>query len=253
MPTNLTNPVTSPTPKVAVVSGGSSGIGRAIVARLHADGWQVHTCGRDATKLASLEQELPGVMTTICDVADRNAVRAFSRDVARHSPVVHLLVSNAGNLRELDFTRADLPEMDLTAELRSNTEGAVHLVAEFVPAMRAAHASSILAVSSGYAFAPVTRAPIYSTSKAALHSLSKSLRRQFAPLGITVTELLPPVVDTPSVRHRNVTKLSPDRVAEQALRGAFEGVHEVRPGQTRFLPLLLRIWPSLIEGIVART
>ncbi len=242
-----------PTSKVAVVSGGSSGIGRAIVARLHAEGWQVYTCGRDAAKLAALEQELPGVMTVICDVADRNAVRAFAQTVVKRSSAVHLLVSNAGELRELDFTRADLAAMDLTAELRSNTEGAIHLVAEFIPALRAARASTLLIVSSGYALAPTTRAPIYSASKAALHSLSKSLRRQLAPLGVTVTELLPPVVDTPSVAHRNVAKLSPDRVAEQALRGAFNGAHEVRPGQTRFLPMMLRIWPSLAERIVDKT
>ena len=251
--TELTRTVNSPASKVAVVSGGSSGIGRAIVARLHADGWQVHTCGRDAAKLAFLERELPGVATAICDVADRKAVRAFARAVARRSLAVHLLVSNAGGLRELDFTRADLSDVDLTAELRTNLEGAVHLVAEFVPALRAARKSALLAVGSGYALAPSTRAPIYSASKAALHSLCKSLRRQLAPLGITVTELLPPVVDTPSVAHRNGPKMSPDRVAEQALRGALEGAHEVRPGQVRFLPLLLRLWPSLVERIVAKT
>ena len=253
MTTELTSTVNSSASKVAVVSGGSSGIGRAFVTRLHADGWQVHTCGRDAAKLASLERELPGVRTAICDVADRNAVRAFARAVARRSPAVHLLVSNAGGLRELDFTRADLSEVDLTTEFRSNTEGAVHLVAEFIPALRAAPGSALLIVSSGYALAPATRAPIYSASKAALHSLCKSLRRQLAPLGITVTELLPSVVDTPSVAHRDVPKLSPDRVAEQAMRGALKGAHEVRPGQVRFLPLLLRLWPSLAERIIAKT
>ena len=137
--------------------------------------------------------------------------------------------------------------------LEINTEGAIHLVAEFLPALRVAKTASILVVSSGYGLAPATRAPVYSASKAALHSLSKSLRRQLAPLGIRVTELIPPVVDTPAVAHRTVSKLAPDAVAADAIRGALAGREEVRPGAVRFLPLLLRLAPGLAERIVART
>lgn len=243
----------NPATRTAVVSGGSSGIGKAIVTRLHAEGWCVHTCGRDAGKLVALERELPGVKTAICDVTDRLAVRAFARSVAAVSPCVDLLVSNAGGLREIDFTRHDLADVNLTAELRGNTEGAIHLIAEFVPSLRVAGRASVLIVSSGYGLAPATRAPVYSASKAALHSLSKSLRRQFAPLGITVTELIPPLVDTPATVHHQVSKLSAEDVAAQAVRGVLEGREEVRPGAVRFLPLLLRLAPSLAERIVAKT
>lgn len=239
--------------RTAVVSGGSSGIGKAIVSRLHSQGWCVHTCGRDAQKLVTLEQELPGVRTAVCDVSDRLAVRAFASEVAAMSASVDLLVSNAGGLREIDFTRSDLSSVDLSAELRSNTEGAIHLIAEFLPGLRAASRASVLIVSSGYGLAPATRAPVYSSSKAALHSLSKSLRRQFAPLGISVTELIPPVVDTPATVHRNVSKRSAAAVADQALHGALNAREEVRPGAVRFLPALLRIAPGLAERIVAKT
>lgn len=243
----------NPATRTAVVSGGSSGIGKSIVARLRTEGWTVHTCGRDAGRLAALARELPGVNTAVCDVSDRLSVRAFARSVAAVSPCVDLLVSNAGGLREIDFTRSDLADVDLTAELRNNTEGALHLIAEFLPGLRAAKPASILIVSSGYGLAPATRAPVYSASKAALHSLCKSLRRQFAPLGLTVTELLPPVVDTPSVAHRQVSKLAAADVAALAINGALAGREEVRPGDVRFLPLLLRLAPGLAERIVART
>jgi uncharacterized oxidoreductase len=243
----------STTPRTAVVSGGSSGIGKAIVARLHRDGWTVHTCGRDASKLAALERELPGVKTAVCDVQDRLAVRAFARGVAAASPSVDLLVSNAGGLREIDFTRADLESVDLTSELRINTEGTLHLVAEFLPAVRPASCGAILIVGSGYGLAPVTRAPVYSAAKAALHSFAKALRRQLAPVGVTVTELLPPLVDTPAVAHQQAPKIAAEGVANQAVDGALRGVAEVRPGQVRFLPLLLRLAPGLAERIVAKT
>lgn len=240
-------------PRVAVISGGSSGIGRAMVEKLAKEGWIVHTCGRDALKLDQLRAELLGVSTAICDVADRSAVQAFADQVLRISPGIDLLISNAGGLIEIDFTRDDLQQLDLTSELRSNTEGALHLIAAFMPGLRRAAPAAILIVSSGYALAPATRAPVYSAAKAALHSLSKSLRRQLAPLQITVTELLPPLVDTPAVAHRSGTKLSADTVARLALEGARRGLKEVRPGQVRPLPLLLRLMPGMAEAIVAKS
>ena len=239
--------------RVAVVSGGSSGIGKAFVAALIARGYAVVTCGRQAEKLRKLETEHPGVETHVVDVADATAMREFAREVLAAHPQIDLLVSNAGSLREIDFTRDDLETLDLTAEIRSNLDGAIHLIAGFLPGLKRAGRSSIVIVSSGYGLAPSPRAPIYSASKAALHSLGKSLRRQLAPLNITVTEVAPPVVDTPSVAHRDVPKMSARDVAEQTLLAVSKGVREVYPGQARMLPLLLRVAPSFAEDLVARS
>ena len=238
---------------VAVVSGGSSGIGKAFVAALLQRGYAVVTCGRDAAKLRQLEADCPGVEPHVVDVSDAAGMSEFSRKVLAAHPEIGLLVSNAGGLREIDFAKDALESLDLTAEIRSNLEGAVHLISGFLPGLKRAGRASIVIVSSGYGLAPATRAPIYSASKAALHSLSKSLRRQLAPLNITVTEVAPPVVDTPSVAHRKVAKMSAEDVVEQTLAAAAKGVGEVYPGPARWLPLLLRIAPSFAEGMVART
>jgi uncharacterized oxidoreductase len=240
-------------PPVAVVSGGSSGIGKAFVTALRARGYAVVTCGRDPEKLRRLESEYPGVECHAVDVADASAMRAFSSAVLSAHPRIALLISNAGGLREIDFTREDLQDLDLTAEIRSNLDGAIHLISGFLPGLKRAGRASIVIVSSGYGLAPATRAPIYSASKAALHSLSKSLRRQLAPLNITVTEVAPPVVDTPAVAHRKVPKMPAKDVAEQTLSAALKGVKEVYPGQARLLPLLLRVAPSFAENLVAKS
>ena len=238
---------------LAVVSGGSSGIGKAFVTALRQRGWRVVTCGRDPAKLRQLEALYPGVECHAVDVSDAAAMREFASKVLAAHPEVDLLISNAGGLREIDFSRDDLQSLDLTAEIRSNLDGAVHLISGFLPGLRRAGRASIIIVSSGYALAPATRAPIYSASKAALHSLSKSLRRQLAPLNITVTEVAPPVVDTPAVAHRKVAKMSADAVAEQTLAAAAKGTKEVYPGQARLLPLLLRVAPSFAEFLVAKS
>ncbi|MGP0061131.1 MAG: SDR family NAD(P)-dependent oxidoreductase [Beijerinckiaceae bacterium] len=240
-------------PTVAVVSGGSSGIGKAFVAALHARGYAVVTCGRDSGKLRQLEAEYPGVEGHVVDVSDAAAMRQFSDKVLSVHPKIDLLISNAGGLREIDFLSENLQNLDLTAEIRSNLDGAIYLISGFLPGLRRATRASIIIVSSGYALAPATRAPIYSASKAALHSLSKSLRRQLSPLNITVTEIAPPVVDTPAVAHRNVAKMDARQVAEQALSASAKGVKEVYPGQARWLAVMLRIAPSLAEAIVAKS
>ena len=238
---------------VAVVSGGSSGIGKAFVAALQEMGYAVVTCGRHAQKLDQLKAEHPGVECHAVDVSDAAAMRVFASEVLAAHPRIDLLISNAGGLREIDFTADDLQSLDLTAEIRSNLDGAIHLISGFLPGLKRAGRASIVIVSSGYGLAPATRAPIYSASKAALHSLSKSLRRQLAPLDITVTEVAPPVVDTPAVAHRNVPKMSAKSVAEQTLAAALKGAKEVYPGQARLLPLLLRVAPSFAETLVAKS
>ena len=240
-------------PAVAVVSGGSSGIGRAFVAALHQQGYAIVACGRDPAKLRQLEADFPGVECHAVDVADAAAMRAFANKALASHAKIDLLISNAGGLREIDFSRDDLQSLDLTAEVRSNFEGAIHLISGFLPGLRRAGRAAIVIVSSGYALAPATRAPIYSASKAALHSLAKSLRRQLAPLNISVTEVAPPVVDTPAVAHRKVAKMSAAEVVEQTLAAAAKETKEVYPGQARWLPLMLRLAPSLAEALVAKT
>src|SRR5271166_3921042 len=109
----MTEEAKTTSPPVAVVSGGSSGIGKAFVAALRARGYAVVTCGRDPEKLGRLEAEYPGVA----------AMRAFASDVLAAHPRIDLLISNAGGLREIDFTSEDLQSLDLTAEIRSNLDG----------------------------------------------------------------------------------------------------------------------------------
>jgi uncharacterized oxidoreductase len=141
----------------------------------------------------------------------------------------------------------------LLSEIDVNLGGPIQLIASFMPALRAAAPSSIIVVTSGYAFAPGRHTPIYSAAKAGLRSFCKGLRRQLEGPRIGVTEVAPPLVDTPSVSHKSGAKLSPDDVARAALDGARRGRHEVLPGSVRWLPLLLRVAPELAEQLVARS
>jgi uncharacterized oxidoreductase len=186
-------------------------------------------------------------------MADVDAIRAFAAFVQSSRPEVDLLVSNAGVMREMDFSDPAIASAELLSEVEINLGGPIQFIASFLPALRAAAPSNIIVVSSGYAFAPATRAPIYSAAKAGFRSFCKGLRRQLAPLRIGMTEVAPPLVDTPSVSHRSGAKLSSGDVVRAALDGARRGRSEIRPGSVRWLPLLLRIAPDLAERMVAKT
>src|SRR5579872_5706101 len=105
---------------VAVVSGGSSGLGKSFVAALHRRNYVVITCARDASNLQSLETKYPGIMGHVADVSDRIAMHEFATKVLSTYPTVDLLISNAGGLHEIDFTRSDLQDVDLSTELGAN-------------------------------------------------------------------------------------------------------------------------------------
>jgi uncharacterized oxidoreductase len=239
--------------RVAVVTGGSSGIGAAFVGALHEAGWTVVTCGRDRTRLDRLEWRYPGVRTYVCDVADREAVAELAAELRASVGPIDLLVNNAGGLSEIDFTREDLAAVDLTADLRVNLEGAINVTAALLPALKAAPKANLVMVTSGYALAPATRAPVYSAAKSGLRSFTKALRRQLRSSTIAVTEVVPPLVDTPAVAHRKGPKISAEAVVAETLAAIRANRTEVYPGRARLLPLLLRLAPRKIEEALARS
>ena len=127
----MSSDVTTNLKPVAVVSGGSSGIGKAFVAALHKRGYVVVTCGRDPDKLKQLEAEFPGVEGHGVDVSNAEEMRKFVSAVLSAHPKIDLLISNAGGLREIDFTSDTLATLDLTSEIRINLEGAIYLISGF--------------------------------------------------------------------------------------------------------------------------
>lgn len=238
--------------RVAVVTGGTSGIGHAFVQTLTARGMRVITCGRDETKLQQLRETLPDVVALRTDLSRPDEVAAFATAVAAASDHVDLLINNAGVLieRQLDDP-VDLT--DVETELRLLLTVPIVLTNQLLPHLRRSMAPCVVMVSSGYALAPATRASVYSAGKAGLRAFTKALRRQLASFGIRVVEVLPPVVDTPATAHRQVRKVPPQAVVEATLSAVARGRDEVLIGQTRWLPALLRLAPATAERIVVRT
>ena len=182
-----------------LLTGGASGIGLALAQRLRAAGSEVIICGRRADKLREAQQLVPGLHIYETDLAHAASRAELVRHVLTDFPGLNVLINNAGIQNR--FQVGDLPD-NLAAweaqrqEIAINFEAPIHLAALLIPHLRQQQQAVIINVSSGLAFAPMATAPVYSATKAAVHSFTMSLRQQLAPTGIRVLEIVPPGVNT---------------------------------------------------------
>lgn len=179
-----------------LLTGGASGIGLALALRFVQAGSQVIICGRRADKLAEVQQLHPALITRVCDVADAAERVELVRWATAEFPRLNVLVNNAGIQNRLQLADG-APDWETTRqEIVINVEAPIHLATLLVPHLRQQPAPAIINVTSGLSFAPAAFVPIYSATKAALHSFTLSLRHQLAPTGISVLEIVPPAVNT---------------------------------------------------------
>lgn len=171
----------------ALVTGGSRGIGRAVVERLVADG--LHVINFDiATPAAAGEHET----LVQVDLADEAALRAALAQTAAEHPITRL-VNNAGIVRPATIDTATTA--DIQAVMAINLAAAVACVQALLPAMRAAHFGRIVNISSRAALGKAERI-VYAASKAAVHGLTRTLALELAANAITVNAIGPGPIAT---------------------------------------------------------
>ncbi|MCL6593823.1 MAG: SDR family oxidoreductase [Alicyclobacillus sp.] len=202
-----------------LITGGATGIGRGLAEAFWRRGSQVIVCGRRTQRLKELAEQLPGITVRVCDVSQPDERFALYTWVVDAFPGLNVLVNNAGIQQDLDFA-ADpglLQSPDdwqtLRSEIAVNLEAPIHLSALFIPHLRQQAKPAIVNISSGLAFAPLARTPVYCATKAALHSWTLSLRHQLAHTGIEVIEIIPPMVDT------ELNMAARERMGPNAFRG----------------------------------
>ncbi|ODT87027.1 MAG: oxidoreductase [Sphingobium sp. SCN 64-10] len=177
-----------------LVTGGGSGIGRALAQRWHALGNRVIVAGRRRAALEETIGARDNMAALELDMDDPAAIRAFAGRLLAEHPDVNVLVNNAGIMRDEDVTMArDLGDAEAT--IITNLLGPIRLIDALVDHLRGRPDAAIVNTTSGLAFVPLKRAPTYSATKAALHSYTVALRRQLAGQ-VEVIELVPPAVQT---------------------------------------------------------
>ena len=184
-------------PRIAVVTGAAGGMGRAIVARLLADGLSVVGVDIDAGALAEMAKTRPAFEAEPCDLTDAGAISAlFARIVARHGGI-DALVNNAGTCLMSDFP--DIPADELDRQMAINFSSAFHCCQGAVKAMLGRPGvRKIVNISSNGAYNfDVFDPPHYRASKAAMDTLTKDLARRYARDRIAVNSIAPAMTETP--------------------------------------------------------
>lgn len=172
-----------------LVTGGSHGLGRAMVERLLADGYRVFNLDL---------QPPPTPHGSECfveaDVTDETGLRAaLAALVEREGPVTRL-VNNAGIVRPASFEQTTLAE--LQAVIALNVGGSIACAQALLPGMKAAGFGRIVHISSRAALGKATRSA-YAASKAALHGLARTMALELGPFGVTVNAIGPGPIASP--------------------------------------------------------
>ena len=178
-----------------LVTGGASGIGLGLAERFRRAGSEVIVCGRREEKLREAQRRIPGLRVRTADLSTEDGRVAFAEWVVREHPALNVLVNNAGIQVHRSLLETSHWER-FREELAINLHAPIHLSMLLLPHLRSRERAAIVNVTSGLAFAPLARTPVYAATKAALHSFTLSLRRQLEGTGVEVVELIPPAVDT---------------------------------------------------------
>lgn len=175
-----------------LITGGASGIGLGLTERFLLENNTVIICGRRASLLAEIVQKHPSVITRVCDLSIESERIALYEWVAENHPDLQVLVNNAGIQHWMGISDEDFYQK-ASAEIMTNILAPVHLANLF------AHLDSlktIINVTSGLSFVPLTKVPIYSATKAFSHSFTQSLRHLLKSKNIEVIEMIPPALNT---------------------------------------------------------
>jgi uncharacterized oxidoreductase len=182
--------------RTVLVTGGTSGIGLGIAEAFLKAGSKVIVCGRNQEKLSGVKEKFPDITTITCDVGDPHRREKLAKDVLHRFPDLDVLVNNAGIQRYIDLKKGYRELKSGEDEILINFVAVVELTALFIGHLLHKPSAAVIYISSGLAFTPTLKTPLYNATKAAVHTYTLVLRQQLKDTSVKVFEVVPPMVDT---------------------------------------------------------
>lgn len=199
------------------ITGGTSGIGRALAQALHERGNQVIISGRRRTLLDEVTAAHPGMAAIQLDITDPVSIANAAETIRRDFPETNVLLNNAG-IMPFDDAAAEIDDAMAQGLLTTNLLGPIRMTSALIEHLKAKPEATILYTSSVLAFVPLATNAIYSATKAALHSYALSQRFQLRNTHVRVQEIAPPWVDTDLIYKSGDPRAMPlDDFIEQTL------------------------------------
>jgi uncharacterized oxidoreductase len=185
-----------PTGNTILITGATSGIGRALAEDFHQRGNHLIIAGRRQDMLDEITAANPGMHGMQLDIEHEHSIDSFASRIREQFPELNVLINNAGISRRENLTVRNTDISVSRSIVMTNIVGTLGITAALLPTLLQQPSSTILTTSSGLGFVPFAQFPTYSASKAFLHSWIQSLRFQLRDTSVEVLELIPPYVQT---------------------------------------------------------
>jgi uncharacterized oxidoreductase len=238
-----------------LITGAGTGLGSGLAAALHEKGNKVIITGRREEVLKNFAAKYPGMLTYTMDVAKEADVQQLADWISKNHPQLDLLVNNAGIMQWLDFSKPGTLDGRLFDEVEINVKGLIRMTAAFLPLLSRQPEATLINISSGLAYMPLSMSPVYCATKAAVHSFTMSLRHQLRKSSVKVIEIAPPAVESdlgkaagPS--QMDYPKMKLDDFIAATLKALESGKTELPIGQSKMLRLISRLSPSFAFGML---
>ncbi len=240
--------------KVALISGASSGIGRALALQLAQRGCKVALLARTASLLEETANQVNQMgaeaLALPTDLTDSSAVQSAVQQTLNHWETIDFLFSNAGQYHRSPILDLDIEMLRRSMEI--NFYSHVELVLATLPSMLKRKSGHIVLVSTMDAKKGIPPDTPYVAAKCALAGFGDILRQELAPQGVAVTIVFPGRVDTPMIQNLDVPWISAKISAEACAKAILKGVQKrkaeiILPPQTLLLYYLQVFSPPLAD------
>jgi uncharacterized oxidoreductase len=175
-----------------LITGGATGIGLGLTERFVRENNTVIICGRREAALKEVSKKFPAVIVRVCDVSKEEERIELFNWIATNHPDLNVLVNNAGIQNWMSIADEDFYEK-ADNEIAINITAPVHLTTLF---LNLKSLNTIINVTSGLAFIPLSKVPVYCATKAFMRSFTLSLRHQLKSTDTEVIEIIPPALNT---------------------------------------------------------
>ena len=244
--------------KVVVITGGSSGIGKAVALKVAAAGAKLVICARGEEELAQTKAEIEAAggicHTYVADLSELKSCDEFIARVLAEHGHVDILVNNAGRSirRAIGASYDRFHDFERTMQL--NYFGALRLIMGFLPTMSERHRGHIINISSIGVLTNSPRFSAYVASKAALDAFSRCAQAEFSDNGVNFTTINMPLVKTPMIAptkmYESVPTLSPDEAADIVVEAIIERPVRIATRLGTFAQVFYALAPRVYEIVM---
>ena len=210
-----------------LITGGGSGIGRGLAEALHQRKNQVIISGRRKDRLIEVAKANPGMAWVELNIEDPANISAVAAKIIAEYPDLNVLINNAG-IMNVDDASVAIDEKLLVSTLTTNLMGPIRMTGALIEHLKRQPQAAVINTTSVLGFVPLAVTAVYSSTKAAMHSYTMSLRYKLKDTSVSVLEIAPPWVQTDLLGSNNEPRAMPlSEFIEETMKVLGTGAEEV--------------------------